>query len=216
MLMQKAHNFSDFQFIACSAANTTDCDLNQVKSDEYGRPDLISVTIGGDNNQAFLGLIVNCVYQRDDVYCQYALQNAAYTVQTIDGDLSTLFNNIATLPPPGVPTPKVAVLSYPRLWSTTNQTSCQSETLTNVPMTDRNAMNDLADGVNAVLKNAANKFGFTYVDTDALFEGQRLCDNTAAPYFQYDFPTAIYGVFHPTEVGQQQLFKAFEKSVGCA
>jgi GDSL-like Lipase/Acylhydrolase family len=212
MLMQNAYNFPNFQFIACSGANTTDCDLSQVKSDEYGYPDLISVTIGGDNNQAFLGLIVNCVYQRDDAYCQYAIENAVYTVQTMNGYLTTLFHDIATLN--RSPRQRVVILSYPRLWSSTNQTACQSPTLTNVPMSDRQAMNNLAVGMNAALESAAEEFGFTFVDTDGLFEGNRLCDNTQAPYFQYDFDTSIYGVFHPTERGQQQLYKALETGAG--
>ena len=82
-------------------------------------------------------------------------------------------------------------------------------------MSDRQAMNDLASGMNAALKTAAGQFGFAFVDTDGLFEGNRLCDNTETPYFQYDFATSLYGVFHPTEVGQQQLYKALENGAGC-
>ena len=79
-------------------------------------------------------------------------------------------------------------------------------------------MNDLADAVNAVLEKAVKDLGFwfTFADADPLFEGNRLCDNVATPYFQYDFATALYGVFHPTEMGQQMLFKAVEAAAGCA
>lgn len=216
VLLQNAHNFPSFQFNACSGANTTDCDLNQVKDSSYGQPDLVTITIGGDNNQAFLGLIVNCVYQRDDTYCQYAIQNAQYTVSTLDSYIKTLFRDI--LYTRFVWNRKVAVVGYPKLWSSANTTDCQHPVLSNVPYADRVAMNQLADAVNGVLKKAVQDvgFGFTFVDADASYEGHRLCDADPTPYFQYDFATAIYGVFHPTEVGQQLLAKAVEKAIGCA
>lgn len=216
MLLQAAHNFSSFQFNACSGANTTDCDDTQVKDPSYGSPDLVTITIGGDNNQAFLGLIVNCVYQRDDTYCQYAIQNAQATVAGLDSYLKTLFRDIVSTN--FVFNRRVAVVGYPRLWSSTNSTTCQHPVLSNVPLADRQSMNDLADGVNAVLKKAANDmgFGFTYVNIDPAFEGKRLCDNVADPLLQYDFATSLYGVFHPTEQGQQVMFKVVESAIGCA
>jgi hypothetical protein len=216
MLMQQAHNFPSFQFLACSSANTTDCDVNQVKSPDFGRPDLVTITIGGDNNQAFLGLIISCVYQRDDAMCQYAIQNAQNTISTIDTEFNALFTDILTTSPSL--RRRLVVLGYPKFWSTTNGTTCQHPVLSNVPPSDRQAMNDLADSVNTVLKKAAGRFGplATYADADPLFEGSRFCDNTPTPYFQYDFTTEIFGVFHPTEVGQQMLFQAVDKAAGCA
>lgn len=216
MLMQQAHNFSSFQFIACSGANTTDCDINQVQSADFGRPDLVTITIGSNNNQAFLGLIVNCVYQREDTYCQSAIQNAQNTIATIDSELSTHFTSILSTNP--TVRRRVIVVGYPRLWSTTNSTTCQHPVLANVPPADRQTMNDLADGVNAALKKAASSYGplVTYADADSLFEGNRLCDDTETPYFQYDFATALFGVFHPTDAGQQVLFKVVEAAAGCS
>ncbi|KPI37276.1 Lipase 1 [Cyphellophora attinorum] len=218
MLLQEAHNFSSFNFIACSGANTSDCDASQVHSSGYGSPDLVTITIGGDNNQAFLGLIVNCVYQRDETYCQYAIQNAWLTVSQLPSDLKTLFTDIKTTNAAGLYDRRVAVVGYPKLWSTTNSTACQQPVLAQVPMAERQAMNNLADAVNGVLKQAteAMGFGWSFVDADSNFHGKRLCDNVAEPLFQYDFATALYGVFHPTAAGQELLYKAVEKSIGCA
>jgi hypothetical protein len=218
MLLQEAHNFSSFNFIACSGANTSDCDASQVHSSSYGSPDLVTITIGGDNNQAFLGLIVNCVYQRDETYCQYAIQNAWLTVSQLPSDLKTLFTDIKATNSAGLYDRRVAVVGYPKLWSTTNGTECQQPVLAQVPMAERQAMNDLADAVNGVLKQAtaAMGAGWSFVDADDSFQGKRLCDAVAEPLFQYDFATALYGVFHPTAAGQKLLYQAVEKSIGCA
>ena len=217
-LLQSVHNFPSFNFLACSGANTTDCDANQVHSPAFGYPDLVTITIGGDNNQAFLGLIVNCVYQRDAAgqYCQYAIANAQQTVAGLDAYLRTLFRDIMSTNP--VPRRRVAVVGYPKLWSSTNANSCQAPVLANVPIADRQAMNDLADGVNGVLRRVAAEmgWGFVFVDTDGAFEGKRLCDAVNVPLFQYDFATALYGVFHPTEEGQKVLATSVDRAIGCA
>ena len=76
-------------------------------------------------------------------------------------------------------------------------------------------MNDLVVGMNTALNTTARRFGFMFVDTDSLFEGYRLCDNVETPYFQYDL-LSIPGVFHPTDIGHQQLFRALQSGAGCS
>ena len=53
------------------------------------------------------------------------------------------------------------------------------------------------------LELASQKAGFIFVETDGLFAGHRLCDDTVDPYFQY-LP------FDPTDMAEEMLFDAGE------
>ena len=75
-------------------------------------------------------------------------------------------------------------------------------------------MNNRVVDMNDALLKASQQFGFTFVDADAYFEGNRLCDDVETPYFQYE-ESSLTSVFHPTDVGQQQLFRALEVGAGC-
>ena len=96
--MQNMYHFPGFQFLACSGDNTTTCDVHQVKSVQFGSPDLVSITIGGDNNKAFGDLVRYCVYERLDLKkCTAAFENAENATRQLKPYLDSLFNDIKNM-----------------------------------------------------------------------------------------------------------------------
>jgi hypothetical protein len=191
--VNETHSFADFEFLACSGANINNVTDDQVYLNEspdpaFANADLVSVTVGGDQNHAFFTVVALCVYAIRFGLCDAALASASYTINNdVYGPIATLFQKIETT---AAPNARVVVLAYPRIWSATGNT-CQDDSehvhiLQKVPMENRQAMDTLIDEMNTKLEQRAQTAGFVFVDTNDAWDGHRLCDNTTSPWFQYD------------------------------
>ena len=187
---------SSFQFNACSGANTTTCPEYQIDpaNANFGSPDLVTLVLGGDNGQAFVSIVYNCIYIRDipilrTESCQEAMA-AAMMVYTgpLQADLETVIQDAQTRNLPLNSTQKrtVLVFGYARFYNTTNPSS-DCEVDTDYPSPGPNGLraqiNNGIVHVNGVIAAAATAQGATYVDVDAMFEGHRFCDTGADPWF---------------------------------
>ena len=180
-----------FNFLACAGSNTISCKDNQVNSPDFGTPDVVSIHIGGNNNDSFGPVMTNCIYKRG-WGCDEALKNAESTIASIEVHFDDLFNAIRTKPyRDDTQARHVFAMGYPKFYNATTVGSCQSWQI-NWPSPGKDGMrqrlNSLIDGINAQIKNATIRAGgvyFHYVDADAYFDGHRLCDQTDDVWFQY-------------------------------
>ncbi|MCJ1386998.1 hypothetical protein MMC17_010127 [Xylographa soralifera] len=187
---------SSFQFNACSGANTTTCPAYQIDSAtaDFGAPDLVSLVLGGDNGQAFVSIVYNCIYIRDipilrTESCQDAMTNAMMVYNgPLQGNLEAAIQDAQTKNLPLNDTQKrtVLVFGYARFYNTTNPASyCEVDTDYPSPGPDglRAQINTGVLQLNGIIAAAATTQGATYVDVDAMFEGHRFCDAGADPWF---------------------------------
>ncbi|MCJ1296827.1 hypothetical protein MMC34_008395 [Xylographa carneopallida] len=187
---------SSFQFNACSGANTSTCPAYQMDSAtaNFGAPDLISLVLGGDDGQAFVSLVYNCIYIRDipilrTESCQDAMANAMMVYNgPLQANLEAAIHDAQTknLAPTSPQQRTVLVFGYARFYNTTNPSS-DCEVDTDYPSPGPNGLRaQINTGVlqiNAVIAAAAAAQGATYVDVDAGFEGHRFCDLGGDPWF---------------------------------
>ena len=101
------------QFMACSGANTTTCEALQVLPTLHALTNdhLITITIGGNNGDAFFNVVMSYVYVYSNDACNKALAGAQITLNTIVHAFNTLFGQIH-----GPLNPRVVVLGYARFW----------------------------------------------------------------------------------------------------
>ena len=216
----------NFQFLACSGADTTTCLANQVPLIP-NNTDLITITIGGNNNDAFATVVKDCVYTITGHDCDDALKNGADTIANIAAPMATLYKAIRT----AAPAARVVVLGYVQFWpAIDNEDNCQSHFLKNPDATQKTTMNTLVANMNLALKGVVSSFpGFSFVDVSPYFEGNRLCDAVETPWIQYELidlvdrdvghlqKRALYneGIFHPTLEGQNVYKNALVKELAC-
>ncbi|MCJ1317268.1 hypothetical protein MMC15_002591 [Xylographa vitiligo] len=187
---------SSFQFNACSGANTSTCPAYQIDSPtaDFGAPDLVSLVLGGDNGQAFVSIVYNCIYIRDipilrTESCQDAMTNAMMVYNgPLQADLEAAIQDAQTnnLQSDGTEKRTVLVFGYARFYNTTNPASyCGIDT--DYPSPGPNGLRaQINTGVlqlNGIIAAAATAQGATYVDVDAGFEGHRFCDAGGDPWF---------------------------------
>ncbi|MCJ1437963.1 hypothetical protein MMC27_007350 [Xylographa pallens] len=187
---------SSFQFNACSGANTSTCPAYQIDSAaaDFGAPDLVSLVLGGDNGQAFVSIVYNCVYIRDipilrTESCQDAMTNAMMVYNgPLQADLEAAIQDAQTknLPLNGTQKRTVLVFGYARFYNTSNPASyCEIDTDYPSPGPDglRAQINTGVLQLNGIIAAAATAQGAIYVDVDAGFEGHRFCDAGEDPWF---------------------------------
>ena len=192
--------------------------------------DLVTINIGGNNNDAFASVVEHCVYLLG-IGCKEALQNAQNSINGIGPAISDLFTAIQKK----TPNARVLVMSYVRFWPVFYDNSlCKNDPL-KVPSADQKAdMNSLVDQMNQVLSSSAEAHGFWFIDVNPNFEGHRLCDKQAA-YIQGDLLPGDEknitsnaanstdnvgdwynkGVFHPNLEGHFQYRMLIESALGC-
>ncbi|MCJ1281793.1 hypothetical protein MMC26_001116 [Xylographa opegraphella] len=187
---------ASFQFNACSGANTSTCPAYQINSTtaDFSAPDLVSLVLGGDDGQAFVSIVYNCVYIRDipilrTESCQDATANAMMVYNgPLQANLEAAIRDAQTknLPLNGTQKRTVLVFGYARFYNTTNPASyCEVDTDHPSPGPDglRARINTGVLQINGIIAAAATAQGATYVDVDAGFEGHRFCDAGGDPWF---------------------------------
>lgn len=200
-------NSATLDFQACSGATTA-----TVLSGQLGNlsssTNLVSITVGG-NDTGFSDVMTTCV-TGSEADCRAAVSKGEDAARNVlPGALGNLYSAIKSKAPKA----HVVVLGYPHIYRLGN--SC----LFAPSDTSRGYVNEGADVLAGVIKTAAAKAGFTYVDVRDSFSGHEVCSGS-------DW---LHGVelgdlstsFHPNATGQQSGYlpslqanaKIFYKSV---
>ena len=170
-----------YAFLACSGANTTHALQKQLLSIPSGT-DLVTINIGGNNNDMFSSVITRCVFLPGQFGCNNALKNAANTIAAIVPTLTAVIREIKFK----IGNAKVVVLGYVAFWPVADVTTqCQSNSLRRPSALQKATMNKLVRDMNSALLVAANAIGAQFVNVDPDFEDHRLCD-VETPYIQWD------------------------------
>jgi len=218
---------SKFNFPACSGANTT-VTSSQISSSSgpspdyaFGSPDIVSITVGGDNNESFTNTISACVVDRRN--CNESLALAHATTNTIQPSLEAVYSDAKTRNLTPGQERKVYVLGYARFYNFNgNRADCGDFPTPSLgPGGVASRINDAVVRMNGVIMRAAKAQGVVYVDIDQGFEGHRICDappkevemqDSLADYFRYG--REGYSPFHPTEMGYRSMMVDFARAAG--
>jgi lysophospholipase L1-like esterase len=196
-LASVARPSTDLVFVACSGATTDDVMANQISS-VTAATRLVSITIGG-NDAGFTSVVSSCV----TIGCAGAITTATnYIRSTLPGKLDTVYAAIQS----GAPSARVAVLGYPRLFSSS---SCAGTT--GIDATERTQLNTLADLADTTIATEAARYGFSYVSAISSFNGHAICSGTAWLNGLNIF--SIGESFHPNANGHRSGYLPLVRSV---
>ena len=184
-------------FVACAGATTkslvTGGQLTALDSDT----DLVTVTIGG-NDIGWSSTVGACLLGTD-AQCAGSLQLTRAKVSTVlPGLLDTVYGQIAA----AAPHAHVLVVGYPRLFSP------EYGAFLFASPADQTALNDGADLLNGVLRTAAERRGFAFVDVTKRFVGHGV--NAPEPFLLGPFDPAA---LHPNAAGYEAYTSAVTAAV---
>ena len=231
-----------FQFSACTGLTTDQIREQQVQSEgslfrgpdpfaEDYKPDLVTITTGGNDNNAFASVVTTCPYFYGRLSgfdltkmltgCGGALRaaedmvNSAELPQRLDALLGAV-----TGPEMLAPAAVVLIMGYPALYNHDEPigTDCL------LVKSRRRRINDLVSNLNGKLSEAADRFNgrgdyqvifanpndpnLTNAPGDKTFDGNRFCEKENRAYFQglpgQGPPTReafLKGMFHPNGDG---------------
>lgn len=204
-----------YSFLACSGANTTDA-VTQAKKIP-STTSTVTITIGGNDGDAFSEIVHYCVYEHFLGLCDRHLTKARNTINGIATSLQGVYSNITTQAPGAT----VVVLGYPQFWPNSAVLSCPGDFLKNPSFDQRTQMNNLVLAINSQIKAAVSKVlpKGIYADVDAGFQGHRMCEQPTYFNWQIELNQTKYpyhaGVFHPNFQGQQQYLAAMQTALKC-
>ncbi|KAI8222955.1 Lipase 1 [Colletotrichum sp. SAR 10_77] len=224
-LFAHSHGTQSFQNLACSGLDTKDTLSRQVNSASFGSPDLVTVSMGGDNNSLFHNVILSCIFWYVSKNCDRAMADANSTIQSLSGSYDEVFDGIKAKVRPGT---KVVALGYAQFWGSLDVKGCESP-LNFATKAQKATMNVLAMDINGKLKEAASRAGYLYADVDAAYQGHRVCDvggrdtfNSSlfqlTPKVGNDTAGRLYSevsLAHPTALGQEVMLRALNETLGC-
>ncbi|WP_026923788.1 SGNH/GDSL hydrolase family protein [Glycomyces arizonensis] len=184
----------DFDFAACSGAETEDLLANQL-GDLSWRTDLVTVGIGG-NDIGWVPAVGACM-QPETYDCTPAVEAA---VAAMENELPALLDEVYTEIEDRAPFADVYVVGYPRLFN--GEGPCES--IPYVTADEQVLMNGAADVLSNVIEAEAEEHGFTFVDVREAFEGHVACDEDS---WLHGY-TGTVESFHPTVEGQESGYYA--------
>jgi lysophospholipase L1-like esterase len=192
-LWAAAHAPSSYVSVACSGATTSDVISSQVSALGAGTT-LVSITIGG-NDVGFASVMETCVLDSTSS-CLTAVANAESQVATVlPGKLNSTLATIRS----HAPSAHVVVLDYPELYDLNNSWWCIG-----LSTSDRTALNQAADRLDAAIQTAATVAGDTFADVKSRFQGHELCDGN--DWLHSVNITDISESYHPTAAGQSGAY----------
>ncbi|MDO8189177.1 SGNH/GDSL hydrolase family protein [Conexibacter sp. JD483] len=188
---------TDLVFVACSGAKTDDVMANQISSVTASTA-LVSITIGG-NDAGFSSVVTSCV----TIGCSSAIANAiTYIRNTLPGKLNTVYSAIQRQ----APSARVAVLGYPRLFSSS---SCAGTT--GIDASERTQLNGVADLLDSTIASRAAAYGFSYRSAIPSFTGHAVCSSSAWLNGLNILSTGES--FHPNRTGHASGYTPLVRSV---
>jgi lysophospholipase L1-like esterase len=178
-----------FVSVACSGATTADVLSSQVSA-LNARTTLVSITIGG-NDAGFSSVMETCVLLPTSSCLNAVAAAEAFIATQLPGLLDQTLRTIAT----DAPNAKVVVLGYPELYDLSKSGTCIG-----LSTSDRVALNQGADELDAALQAAAARANDTFADVRGQFAGHEICDSGS--WLQSVDIFAISSSYHPTAAGQ--------------
>ena len=184
-----AHAPATFVSVACSGAGTADVLASQVSALSASTT-LVSITIGG-NDAGFSHVMETCVLAPTSSCLNAVAAAEAFITSQLPTRLDTTLHAIAT----DAPNAKVVVLGYPDLYDLSKSGSCIG-----LSTSDRTALNQGADELDAALQAAAQANNDTFADVRGRFAGHVICDSGSWLHAVNIF--AVSSSYHPTAAGQ--------------
>lgn len=202
--------------------------LEQIKSPDFEDPELVSISIGGNDKAAFniggfKSVVALCIYHEFDSenlpLCDHAIKKARKAIHGIAGVLDAVIGNASTTNTAQSSHARtVAVMGYAQFYDlNTKRRACPADQEhfhqpDQTPGGHAEQINELITAVNQQLNASALRHGAHFVDVDAAFERHRICD--AEPWFQVsgDVPGAL--IMHPTADGYGAMMQAMVNTLG--
>ncbi|RDI83009.1 Endoribonuclease [Venturia inaequalis] len=211
---------TSFAYLACSGASALNVLKNQVESQSFGTPDLVTMTAGGNNDDIFVKLLLACILLKSKEECDNALKVGEATLLKLPATLTPLYEAIMNKTGDDGAPPQVLHLGYVKIWARdTSRSECPKDG-TDVSWASngfgghRDKINDLISRFNKVTKAEAEENGVIFVGVDPYFEGHRLCDGQDASWLQHghfgnNLTSEENGVLcHPTFDGHSAYINA--------
>lgn len=179
-------------------------------------PDAITISLGG-NDIGFSDILTKCVHPFQNLSENWATDHTCYPlyedrlelVHMINGRLPKLRALYESLRNSGDQPRRVYVIGYPQVAKVGGDCGL------NVQMnaSEVKLAHDLIEYLDRIIKQAADEAGVVYVDTQAAFEGSRLCEGDGSQSSMNGFtisrpPWGGIGItesFHPNKKGHEQL-----------
>lgn len=176
-------------FRACAGAVIGDVRSAQLAalSESTG---LVTISVGG-NDAGFADVLTECALPAWASNCNGAIDGAqSFISSQLPAQLTGLYNEIRT----AAPAARVVVAGYPRVFMGED---CNA--LTWFSPAEQTRLNQTADQLNAVLRQAASSAGFAFADPTQAFIGHAVCDD---PEWINGLSNPIPESYHPNLAGQ--------------
>jgi len=179
----------DLDFRACAGARVPDVRAAQLGA-LSASTGLVTISVGG-NDAGFADVLTECALPAWASNCDRAVDGAqAYVAGTLPGVLAGLYGEIRA----AAPAAQVVVVGYPRIFMGED---CNA--LTWFSPAEQTRLNQTADQLNGVLRQAASAAGFSFADPTAAFVGHAVCDS---PEWINGLSNPIQESYHPNVAGQ--------------
>lgn len=188
----------------------------QSKFVEKDNPEAVTLSIGG-NDIGFADILQKCINPfkdfrsglDNDFTCYTAYEDRQELVKLMDSQYGKLKNLYSTLRNDGAAGRRLYVIGYPQI------AKVDGDCGLNVGLNAQEVRfaSKLVSHLNGVIKKAADDAGVQYVDTEAAFNGHRLCDAAAGRSAVNgitivrgpDGAVDLAGSYHPTALGHELL-----------
>jgi lysophospholipase L1-like esterase len=182
-------------FPACQGAETADIVKGQA-AELSGDTDWVTVSIGG-NDVDFIELVLNCINHFDEAQCLAAAEDTNAKIETkLPGRLDDAYAAIGA----AAPNATVMVVGYPRFFG--DDVSCLDAD--GISPTEAEALNGVADNLDAKIGERAGSAGLTYVSVMERFTGHDVCADD--PYINGKLEPVVNDAAHPSPAGYRDGF----------
>lgn len=198
--------------VTCGAAQTKDFTTSQwpgiapqLNAVEPGTQ-LVTMTIGGNDNNTFIGSILACgavglLSGGQGSPCKDTFKDTfAKTVETKTGPAVTAALRAVK---ERAPKARVAILGYPQILPATADPSCFPKMP--VASGDVPYLRDLQARLNQVVEQAAAETGATFVDMAAASEGHDACKPVGTRWIEPVVPSDSLALVHPNALGETKM-----------
>ncbi|WP_028661563.1 SGNH/GDSL hydrolase family protein [Saccharomonospora saliphila] len=186
-LWADSHSVTDFTFVACLGATTSDV-INQASALDASTT-LVTLSVGG-NDAGFTDVMVDCTLGTNQYCIDRVEQAKQFARTTLPGRLDEVYSVVRS----NAPNAQIVVLGYPRFYKIGG--SCQA----GLSDTKRSAINSGADTLAEVTAQRAAAAGVTFVDVRGHFSGHEICaDGT---WWLHSLTWPVDESYHPTVQGQ--------------
>lgn len=187
-LWANANAPSEFAFVACSGAVTSDVLANQVGAITADTA-LVTISIGG-NDAGFADVMTDCNLGSDDSCVARNQEAQNFARSSLPGLLDGVYTEIRNR----APSAHVVVLGYPHIYQ------LGGDCAVGLSETKRAAINSSADVLAEVVAGRSGAFGFTFVDGRSAFAGHEIC--SSGDWWLNSITWPIDESYHPNAAGQ--------------